>query len=74
MVGNNIRSSTGSMTITTALSTGLGNITATAKGDVAVNSGTNGSVSLTSGGAGGAVNQHQNQFQIASVSCCWCTK
>jgi hypothetical protein len=56
MVGNNIRSSTGSMTITTALSTGLGNITATAKGDVAVNSGTNGSVSLTSGGAGGAVN------------------
>ena len=56
MVGNNIRSSTGSMTITTALSTGLGNITAVAKGDVAVSSGTNGSVSLTSGGAGGAVN------------------
>ena len=56
MVGNNIRSSTGSMTITTALSTGLGNITAVAKGDVAVSSGTNGSVSLTSGGAGGAIN------------------
>ena len=56
MVGNNIRSSTGNLALTTALSTGLGNITATAKGDVAVNSGTNGSVSLTSGGAGGAVN------------------
>jgi hypothetical protein len=56
MVGNNIRSSTGSMTITTALSTGLGNITTIAKGDVAVSSGTNSNVSLTSGTAGGAVN------------------
>ena len=34
MVGNNIRSSTGSMTITTVLSTGLGNITTAAKGDI----------------------------------------
>jgi hypothetical protein len=59
MVGNNIRSSTGSMTITTALSTGLGNITAVAKGNVSIGctgsssvsltSGTSGSVSLTSG-------------------------
>lgn len=56
MVGNNIRSSTGSMTLTTALSTGLGNITAVAKGDVAISSSASGSVSLTSGGGGGAVN------------------
>ena len=33
MVGNNIRSSVGSMTITTTLSAGLGNITTAAKGD-----------------------------------------
>jgi hypothetical protein len=66
MVGNNIRSSTGSMTITTVASTGLGNITAIARGDVSVGatgSGSvsltatgSGSVSLTSGTGGGAVN------------------
>ena len=37
MVGNNIRSSTGSMTITTALSTGLGNITLVAKSGANIN-------------------------------------
>ena len=36
MVGNNIRSSTGSMTLTTAASTGLGNIVATAKAGISL--------------------------------------
>ena len=40
MVGNNIRSSTGSMTLTTALSTGLGNISATAKAGIALTAST----------------------------------
>jgi len=40
LVGNNIRSSTGSTTITTLLSAGLGNITATAKGSLTLASAT----------------------------------
>jgi len=68
MVGNNIRTSTGSMTITTALSTGLGNITQTAKGGVQI-TGSNGLVNLTSTtssinlnatGAGGSITLTSN--------------
>jgi hypothetical protein len=46
MVGNNIRTSTGSMTLTTALSSGLGNITNTAKAGI-FNTASNGAVSTT---------------------------
>jgi hypothetical protein len=47
MGGNNISSSSGSMTITTASSTGLGNITQTAKAGVQI-TGSNGVVNLNS--------------------------
>ena len=50
MTGNNIRSSVGSMTITTALSTGLGNITATAKGDITLSASGNLNLQLPTGG------------------------
>jgi hypothetical protein len=46
MVGNNITCSTGSMTITTASSAGLGNLSATAKAGIALTA-SNGSVATT---------------------------
>ena len=46
MVGNNITCSTGSMTITTASSAGLGNLSATAKAGIAITA-SNGSVATT---------------------------
>ena len=56
MVGNNIRSSVGSMTLTTALSTGLGNITIATK-DATGNLILSGAL-LQSGTAGGSSGQH----------------
>jgi hypothetical protein len=46
MTGNNITTNTGSMTITTASSTGLGNLSATAKAGIALTA-SNGSVNTT---------------------------
>ena len=59
MTGNNIRSSVGSTTITTVLSSGLGNITATAKGDITLETGTatgTGNVLINTVGAVGTGN------------------
>jgi len=70
MVGNNIRSSTGSMTLTTALSTGLGNITATAKGSLTLASTTE-SMTLTtalSTGLGNITATAKGSLTLASAT------
>ena len=71
MVGNNIRSSTGSMTITTALSAGLGNITLVAKAGANINFDSNvlmdNSETFTQRNAGNTISNTQNHQQINMI-------